>query len=162
MSDSPPLNRSVLGRGIVFALYGTVAGYLAIVTMGGLFTGLYGKPPSPGPAGQLTEKELAWCSRTLVALRDELDSQVAIELERPPRDGDPEARWRRFQKQWLDTYTPAQSRCGADPSSALTTAFGELGTLGQSYDDVVVRLTRTRSSLATRLNATVDQWRLKH
>jgi hypothetical protein len=58
--------------------------FLVIVIVGGLLAGLYGKPPSPGETGKLTE------------------------------------------------------------------------------NDAVVRLIHTRSSVATTLNATVDQWRVRH
>ena len=159
--DARP-EKSALGRAIVFTAFGIAAGYIAVVVIGGVVVGLYGGPPAPAPEGALAQKEQAWCSRALVSLRDELDSQVAIELERTPRHGDPQARWLAFQEQWRRSYAPAREHCEDQRNGPLGPAFAQLGALDEAYDDVVLRLTHARSSVATALNAAVDQWRMRH
>jgi len=145
--------RSVVGRGIVYTLFGIVATYLCVTMLGSVVVDLYGKPPVDTGLAQMSLRQRSWCTRNLIALRDELEGQVTLELQHPRTEGDPLGRWRVWDEGWRDRFERAKSGCATVEDSAFTTAYGILEqihtTYGESVESMIDVRTERMRALAT-------------
>lgn len=139
--------KSFLGRLIVLVLFCAVVGYFAVAIVGSVVTDLYGGPPA-NASGELDARERTWCIRTIVGLRDELENQVTVEMQRPGRAGDPFARWREWEAQWTARYEAGKGRCVGFGNTALDRGYERLASLHHGYTAAVDAVIATRSQVA--------------
>ena len=142
--------KSLVGRLIVFVLFGSVVAYFGIAIFGSIVTDLYGQPP-PDDTSNLGLRERTWCIRGIIGLRDELEGQVTLELQHPRRDGDPYARWRVWNEGWQDKLSTGRIRCVGIGNQPLDRAFERLTALHIGYTEGVEAMIKTRAEVANGL-----------
>ncbi len=148
--------KSRLGRGIVASVFAAVVAYFAVAILGSILVDLYGKPP-PENTGELAAADRAWCVRTIVGLRDELDSEVTFIQHQPIATADPQQRWQAWTEEWVDHLTLAQGRCVGLGNPMLDRAYERLAALHAGYALAVESALRTRREVLPELQQAIDQ-----
>ena len=152
--------RSIVGRLVVFSMYGAFCLYVALAIIGSVVTDLYGKPP-PSQSTGLSLREKTWCIRNLGGLRDELQGQVKHELLHPVREGDPYARWNLWHEGWKEKFRTARGRCEGTGNETLDHGYHTLERMDESYSTAVMQVAQTESEIAPALKNTIQALRLQ-
>ncbi len=158
-APSSPARKSRFGRLFVQLVFWIVTGYGVVAVLGSIVTDLYGKPPATGSSqAAFAAKQRTWCLRTLIALRDELDSELRYELGRPSNKP---TRWADFSKGWQASLDNATTRCsGADP--LLTEAYSDLRAAYGSYQRGLGEVEQGRLQLYDQLAHNLELLLRKH
>ncbi|MCK5690229.1 hypothetical protein KAI87_13215 [Myxococcota bacterium] len=148
---SEPYPKSLLGRGIVYGLFGLAALYLLVVLAGSVFSELYLNE------SHVPETQKSWCTSQLRSLQDELKSQVSLELEHPFIGDAPLARWQVWTSGWASRMDEASARCVGKGSPGIDSAFRILKTLDNSYSRIITDLKQARVDDTAQIEEFLDQ-----
>jgi hypothetical protein len=137
--------RSFWGRLFVMGLFWGIFSYAVGSLVVSVVTTLYGRPPAPYADAASQAKRREWCLRTLAGLRDELESEVSLELTRAATPTAPLGRFEAFDERWTAELEDAAFRCDSSIAPAMADAYATLRTLHQGYAEAVVRVVQTRT-----------------
>lgn len=142
----------IIGRTIVFVLFGSSLAYCIVAVIGSVAFQLFGQAPPLHPDDvALGHKERTWCVRRIVGLRDELERHVNLELQRPKIKKDPFLRWQTWEQGWLDDVSLAHDRCVNLSEQTLDQAFVQLNAMHVDYQLAVKRIIQTRTQASVDL-----------
>lgn len=153
-----PKERSFWGRLVVLGSFWGVAAWAGLAVIGSLVVTLYGRPPAVSSSDELAHtRQRAWCVRTLVGLRDELEGEVNHELTHPAQAGPPLARFQQWSEDWQNRFEEAAALCHAGFEPAMADAYAKLRGLHQGHLDALTLMARTRTDIGRPLNETVHE-----
>lgn len=151
--------RNVVGRAVVYTLFCAAAAYLLVTVIGGILVNLYGKPPPDTATSQMSARQRAWCTRTIIALRDEIEGNVTLELQHPRTATEPLRRWRAADDAWLARLAKAKDACATAHGSTFGEAYGILDQIHTRYARSVEDVTAVRTEHARGLTSALQRLR---